>query len=58
MDKNIDKYCVNHNSSIRDALKIIDKNHEGFVLVIDEKKLLKGIATDGDIRRYLLKGGR
>lgn len=58
MDKNIDKYCVNHNSSIRDALKIIDKNHEGFVLVIDEKKLLKGIATDGDIRRYLLKGGQ
>lgn len=58
MDKNIDKYCVNHNSSIRDALKIIDKNHEGFALVINEKKLLKGIATDGDIRRYLLKGGQ
>lgn len=58
MDKNIDKYCVSQNSSIKDALKIIDKNHEGFVLVIDEKKLLKGIATDGDIRRYLLKGGQ
>ena len=40
MDKNIDKYCVNHNSSIRDALKIIDKNHEGFVLVI-MKKIIK-----------------
>ena len=36
MDKNIDKnrLIIIHPY---DALKIIDKNHEGFVLVIDEK---------------------
>ena len=58
MDENIEKYCVNSNALLKEALEIIDNNQEGFVLIINQKNILKGIATDGDIRRYILKGGK
>ena len=47
---------VDENSSIKDALKKVDKNHNGFVFTCDEVEKITGLATDGDIRRSLLKG--
>ncbi len=42
--------------SLKETMAIINANSMGFALVCDGRKLL-GIATDGDIRRYLLGGG-
>ncbi len=46
--------CLESNS-LRKALEIIDKNAKGVCFIVDKKYKLKGILTDGDIRRALLK---
>jgi D-glycero-alpha-D-manno-heptose-7-phosphate kinase len=45
---------VNTKTTIRDALKQIEINSKGIILICDKDKKVKGIATDGDIRRQLL----
>jgi len=47
-------FIINKGSSIRQALKKIDKNKKGIILVTENEKLI-GLATDGDIRRFILK---
>ena len=47
-------FIVSSGSSIRDAIKKINKNKKGIILVTDREKLI-GVATDGDIRRFLLE---
>ena len=49
-------FFINENSTIKDAIKVIDFNAKGICLVVDDKYNLKGLLTDGDIRRLLLKG--
>ncbi len=46
---------VNINSTLIDAIKEINNKNLGFTLVVDDEGKLKGIITDGDLRRYLLK---
>ena len=41
---------------ILDALRLIDKNQSGFVLVCNKERKLLGTLTDGDIRRALING--
>ncbi len=55
MTTKLDQYICLKESSIADAFKKIDLNASGAVFVTDDKKRVCGIATDGDIRRYLLK---
>ncbi len=47
-------FFVYSGSSLRDALKQIEKNHNGVILVCTKDHKVKGISTDGDIRRQLL----
>ena len=51
---NKDNFIVYQGSSLKDALKQIDKNENGFVVVCDKSNKAIGIATDGDIRRAIL----
>jgi len=44
------------NETIRKAMGIINQYGLGIVFVVNENKKLIGVATDGDIRRALLKG--
>jgi len=46
---------VSINNSLLDAIKEINEKNLGFTLVVDEKKKLKGIITDGDLRRLVAK---
>lgn len=43
-------------ASIADALRAIDRNQMGVIFVVSAEGVLVGLATDGDIRRGLLKG--
>ena len=52
----IDKYCIDNGATIKEAMKVIDKNLTGGALVINEKNELVGTITDGDIRRAILRG--
>jgi dTDP-glucose pyrophosphorylase len=49
-------FFIYEKSTIENAIEIINKNGKGICLVIDSNYNLKGLLTDGDIRRLLLKG--
>lgn len=49
-------FVVNENATILEALSKIDKNMQGFVIVTDSQMIVKGVLTDGDIRRAIIKG--
>jgi dTDP-glucose pyrophosphorylase len=52
---NLKKFIVEENQSIKDALRVINSNTKGFVLVVDKYHSFKSVITDGDIRRIILK---
>lgn len=56
MDTKFQNYTVQKGITILEALKSIDKNKDGFVIVIDETDAALGVMTDGDIRRAFLNG--
>lgn len=43
-------------TSLGDALQVLDESSLGIVLAVDNRGRLKGVATDGDIRRAILRG--
>jgi len=53
---NFEKYVIDENLSIKDALVKVEENHYGMVFVSSREGEITGLATDGDIRRALLKG--
>ena len=44
--------------TVSEAMQMIDKNASGILFLTDDKGKLIGCITDGDIRRYLLAGGK
>ena len=54
--KDIQNIKLPINSTIKEALKIIDSGAMQIALVVDKNDKLIGTITDGDIRRALLKG--
>ena len=56
MNSDMDKYIINKNASIRDALKKIDNNLHGLIFTTNKSHAVVGLATDGDIRRALISG--
>jgi mannose-1-phosphate guanylyltransferase/mannose-6-phosphate isomerase len=53
---NMHIYTIYPEQTIFEALKTIDDNMKGFVIVIDHDMSVLGILTDGDIRRSFLEG--
>ena len=61
--KILKKIIYNENKSLNHLLSEFGKysmytNSKAFALVVDSKKICVGSVTDGDIRRYLKKGGK
>lgn len=54
MYTNIDLFCVSSTASLQEAIRQINENSSGIVLVVDEQKHLIGTITDGDVRRAIL----
>ena len=54
--KNIEKIKLTVNSTIKEALQIIDLGAVKFAIVVDKDDKLIGTLTDGDIRRAILDG--
>ncbi|MFV8352509.1 nucleotidyltransferase family protein [Flavobacterium sp. XS2P14] len=50
----LDKYKIDSRCNIREAIKQIDNNGEGFVFVVDKNDKVIGLVTDGDFRRAIL----
>lgn len=47
---------IHPSATIKEAMEALDKTAEKVLLVVDERQMLIGSLTDGDIRRYILKG--
>lgn len=52
----LSNYLIKSTELILEALKKIDNNKKGFLLVVDEEMHFLGTLTDGDIRRAFISG--
>ncbi len=52
----LESYCISREGILKDALEVIDRDAEGFAVVLDKDNKVCGTLTDGDIRRALLAG--
>ena len=57
-DHELQKFIGYGNLSVLEAMRKIDENGRRILIIIDSSQYLIGCLTDGDIRRYLLNGGR
>lgn len=53
----LDMFIADKHTKLVDAMQKIDDNANSILFVTDEKNCLCGSVSDGDIRRWLLKGG-
>lgn len=56
MKKDLKKFFVESGFTLRQVMQKIDHNGYGVALVLDEAEVLRGVVTDGDIRRAILAG--
>ncbi len=56
--QDIRKYTGNVEMTLLEAMQAIDNNASGILFLLDERERLSGCISDGDIRRYLLRGGK
>lgn len=52
----IENLCVAPNATIKESMHAIEIGTHRIALIVDEHHKLKGVLTDGDIRRALLEG--
>ncbi len=55
--KNLREILVAPDSSVKNAISRIGESGCKVVVVVDDGERLRGIFTDGDMRRYILRGG-
>ena len=51
----ISKFQILENETIKNALLMIENNKKGFIFIIDNNQIVRGVVTDGDVRRALIK---
>ncbi|MCI5122976.1 MAG: CBS domain-containing protein [Candidatus Electrothrix sp. AR5] len=54
IDRSIKKYIIFDEEPVHRAFEKINANHMRIIFVVDEYGVLKGIVTDGDLRRWIL----
>ena len=56
MNNKFAEFVVLETEQMINALRKIDANKQGFVIVINEDEVVLGVLTDGDIRRAIIEG--
>ena len=51
------RYCISPDLTVKDAIGVINKNDPQIVFITEGRELLASL-TGGDVRRFLLKGGK
>lgn len=57
-NQQLQKFIGRADLSLSRAMQQIDANTNGILFIVDENQILVGCITDGDIRRFLLSGGK
>lgn len=52
----VENLCVSNEDSLHQAAKVIEEGTKQIALVVDQEQKLRGILTDGDLRRALIAG--
>ena len=55
---NISDFLGKQSLTVSEAMRQIDKNSYGILFLVDAENKLLGCVTDGDVRRFLLRGGK
>lgn len=58
IDSELQKFIGDNNLTVLQAMQRIDANEHGILIIAEESGRLIGSLSDGDVRRYLLSGGR
>ena len=58
MSNPINRFLGKDDLTVSEAMRLIDANTCGILFLTDEAGRLTGCLTDGDVRRYLLRGGK
>lgn len=53
----IEKYTIPPDRTVKDAIHLIECEHVDCIFITDKNDILLGIFTQGDMRRFMLKGG-
>lgn len=56
MKENLKKFTSPAEITLLEALRCIDKNKKGFLVITDEENKVIGLLTDGDVRRAFITG--
>ena len=56
--QDLQKFIGSENMTVSEVMQKIDLNTNGILFFLDGNNRLKGCTTDGDIRRFLLSGGK
>ncbi|MDD5067926.1 MAG: nucleotidyltransferase family protein [bacterium] len=51
------KILIAENITVKESLKRMDQTAGKILIIVEKDLVLKGVLTDGDIRRWILKGG-
>ena len=53
----VTSFLISPDSTVVEAMQKIDSNARGILFITDKQQKLLGVATDGDIRRWIIKTG-
>lgn len=54
---NYEKLLISSEISVKESIKIMDDTAHKILIIINDCKEVKGVVTDGDVRRFILKNG-
>lgn len=57
MKSHVKEFAIRDDRTVVDAIEVIERGAPQIALVMDSVGLLVGVLTNGDVRRFLLKGG-
>ena len=57
-NQEIQKFIGDESLTVSEAMQKIDGNQLGILFLVSSEEKLVGCITDGDIRRFLLSGGK
>ena len=56
MNFSFNTLCVDTDVTLKDVLSALDNNGKGVVFLVDQDQIMRGLLTDSDVRRALLRG--